>query len=131
MWLGQLMTPGPGLSAVVAAIFILILAIVLPNIMMAVEVVPAVFRAEVVAVDPMMSKARHVARDPNHFIVARPVARAMAVVWTIANLDFDANRSNSGGKKKTRRNNGDEQKFVFIHYPTNSRAHRRGQYLLR
>jgi hypothetical protein len=34
--------------------------------------------------------------------------------------------SNSGRKKNTRRNNGNEQKFVFNHYTTDSAAHRSG-----
>lgn len=42
----------------------------------------------------------------------------MAVEWPVANLDLNAIRSNSSRKKNTRRNNGDEQKFVFNHYIT-------------
>ena len=41
----------------------------------------------------------------------------MVVEWPVANLDFDALRSNRGGKKDARRNNGNEQKFVFNHTP--------------
>jgi hypothetical protein len=89
---------------------------VLNIIMVVVPAVPAVFRADVMAVNPMMS-VRHVARDPKHFIVAGPIARAMVVVWPVANLDLNPLGSNSGRKKETRRNNGDEQKFVFDHYP--------------
>jgi hypothetical protein len=95
------------------------------SIIMAI-IVPAVFPAEVMAVNPMMPEARHVPRDPNHFIVARPIALTMVVEWPVANLDFDAIRSNSGRKKNTRRNNGNEQKFVFNHYTTDSGAHRSG-----
>ena len=39
----------------------------------------------------------------------------MRVEWPVANVDFDADRSNSGGKKNARRNNGNEQKFAFNH----------------
>ena len=98
----------PKLSAIVGAMII----------MLAVQVVVVVFPADVMAVDPVMPDARHVARDPNHFIAAAPIARAMVVIWPVANLDFDASRSNSGGKKNIRRNNGDEQKFVFNHHTT-------------
>jgi hypothetical protein len=93
------------LSAVVVAIIIAV-------------VVVAAFPADVMAVNPMMPEARHVARDPNHCIVSVPIARAMVVEWPVANLDFDASRSNSGGNKNTRRNNGDEQKLVFNHCTT-------------
>jgi hypothetical protein len=86
-------------------------------IITAVPVVLPAFRADVLAVDPMMP-ARHVARDPNHLIVAGPIAGAMVVVWLVPNLDCDASRSNGGGKKNARRNNGDEQKFVFNHFTT-------------
>ena len=86
-------------------------------IMPAVPVVLAAFRADVLAVDPMMP-VRHVARDPDHLIVAGPIACAMVVVWLVANLDCDASRSNSGGKENTRCNNGNEQKSVFNHFTT-------------
>ena len=69
------------LSAVIVATVIMAIVIA------AVEVLPAVFPADVLAVNPMMPEARHVARDPNHFIVAVPIARAMAIEWPVANLD--------------------------------------------
>ena len=68
------------LSAVAIAMFVLsIIITVLP-------VVPTLFAANVLAVDPM-PVARHVARDPNHFIVVVPIARAMVVERPVANLD--------------------------------------------
>jgi hypothetical protein len=90
--------------------------IVLSIIMTILPVVPALFPADVLAMNPMMPLA--VARDPDHFIVAVPIACAMIVEWPVANLDLNAICSNSGRKKNTRRNNGDEQKFVFNHYVT-------------
>jgi hypothetical protein len=84
--------------------------IVLSIVMTVLPVVPALFPADVLAMDPMMPLA--VAWDPDHCIVAVPIACAMVVEWPVANLDLNAIRSNSGGKKNTRRNNGDEQKFV-------------------
>ena len=96
------------LTAVVASIIIVV----------AIPIVPAMFSADIVAVNPTMP-TRHVARDPNHFIVVRPIARAMVVEWPVANLDFETIRSNSGRNKNTRRNKGDEQKFVFNHWVTN------------
>ena len=68
--------------------------IVLLIIMAVLPVVPAVFPADVLAVNPMIPLA--VARDPDHFIVVVPIARAMAVKWPVADLDCDALRSNSG-----------------------------------
>lgn len=98
--------------------------------MAAVPALLAVFPADVMAVDPMMPEARHMSRDPNHFIVVGPIPRAMAVEWPVANLDFDAIRSNSGRNKNTRANNGNEQKFVVNHVPLIHATHRAGQYLL-
>jgi hypothetical protein len=75
--------------------------------------VAALFPSDVLAMNPMVPLA--VARDPDHFIVAVPIARAVVVEWPVANLDLNAIRSNNSGKKNTRRNNGDEQKFVSNH----------------
>ena len=55
--------------------------------MTSIPVVLTVFPTDVLAVNPMMPEARHMARDPNHFIVAVPIARAMRVEWSVANLD--------------------------------------------
>jgi len=60
--------------------------VVLLIIMTVLPVVPALFAADILAVNPV-PVARHVARDPNHFIVAVPIARAMRVEWPVANLD--------------------------------------------
>ncbi len=69
----------PVLSAVVVAMIVLLI------IMMVLPVVPALFSADVLAVNPMIPLA--VARDPDHFIVASPIAGAMGVEWPVANLD--------------------------------------------
>jgi hypothetical protein len=73
------------LSPVVAAMFVL--SIILSIVVTSIPVVLAVFTADVLAVNPMMPEARHVARDPDHFIVAVPIARAMVVERPVANLD--------------------------------------------
>lgn len=93
------------LSAVVAVI--IIIAFVVPVIVMTVPVVPAVFPANIMAVNPTMA-VRHVAWHPNSFIVASPIASAMVIEWPVANLDFKALRSHSDRKKDTRSNDGDE-----------------------
>lgn len=88
--------------------------VIVVMIVMAIIVV-AVLAADVMTMDPMVAVS-HMAWSPCHFIVARPIARAMIVEWPVANLDFDPLRSNGGGKKDARRNNGDEKKFVYSHY---------------
>jgi len=40
----------------------------------------------------------------------------MTVEWPVANLDFEALRPNSGRQKDTRRNDDQEEKFIFDHY---------------
>jgi hypothetical protein len=69
----------PSLSAVVVAMIVLLI------IMKVLPVVPALFPADVLTVNPMIPLA--VARDPHHFIVAGPIAGAMGVEWPVANLD--------------------------------------------
>ena len=59
--------------------------IVLLIIMTVLPVVPALFAADVLPVNPIMPL--FVARDPYHLIVAVPIARAMRVEWPVANLD--------------------------------------------
>jgi hypothetical protein len=101
------------------------MGIVVVPIIMAIVVsiiMAAVFPANILAVNPMVP-ARHVARDPDHFIVIVPIALAMVVEWSVANLDLDAIRSNGGRNKNARRNNDSEQKFVFNHCTTDSGAH--------
>jgi hypothetical protein len=86
--------------------------------MMAVPFVPPVFAADVLTVNPMVSEMRHVAGDPDHFIVAVPIALAMVIERPVADLDFNAVRSNSGRNKNARHQNRSEQKFVFNHPAT-------------
>ena len=50
----------------------------------------AVLGPDVVAVDPTASDAGSMAWDPNHFVVARPITRAVAVVRPVANRDADS-----------------------------------------
>ena len=90
-------------------------------VMTLVSVVLAVLSADILAVNPMVP-ALHVPRGPNHFIVVVPIALAMVVEWSVANLDLDAIRSNGGRNKNARGNNGSEQKFVFNHCTTDSGA---------
>jgi hypothetical protein len=75
----------------------------------------AVFTANVMAMDPLMVVIGPMAPHPNHFVVARPIARAVAVVRPVADLNAKALRSRSGRKKNTGRNCGDQQKFFRNH----------------
>lgn len=52
-----------------------------------IPVVLTVFPTDVLAVNPMVTEARHMAWDPDHFIVAVPIARAVVVERPVANLD--------------------------------------------
>jgi hypothetical protein len=45
------------------------------------------FTAAVMAVDPMMTVLGPMARYPDHFVIAFPVTRAMAVKWPVTEFD--------------------------------------------
>lgn len=86
-------------------------------VMVAIPIVPTVFFADVVAVNPMMPGA-HVSGDPNHLIVTVPIAWPMIVVGPIADLNFNIFGSNRRRYKNARHHNGGEQKFAFDHPST-------------
>jgi hypothetical protein len=86
-------------------------------IMMAIAFVLAVFAADVMTVHPMIPVG-HVAGDPNHLVITVPIAWAMAVIRPVADLDINADCSNSGRNENARHQNGGEQKFAFNHPPT-------------
>ncbi|HTE93706.1 MAG TPA: hypothetical protein VK678_09380 [Bradyrhizobium sp.] len=95
-----------------------IASVVMPiHIVMAIHVVMAtMLAADVVAVNPLSAVVGPVARDPNHFPVARPIAGTMAVIRPIAYLNAETLRTNRACRNKNAgRNQGDEQKFVFNH----------------
>jgi hypothetical protein len=60
--------------------------------------IPAMFSANVVAVDPLMVVVGPMAADPNHFIVAAIIARAVAVIRPVTDLNAEALRSRGGRK---------------------------------
>jgi hypothetical protein len=95
------------------------LAIVVAMVfMVARPLVLAVFSADILAMNPMVPVMRHMARNPDHLIVAVPIVLSMVVKRPVANLDLNATRSNSGRNKNARHQNGGEQKFAFYHPPT-------------
>ncbi len=55
------------------------------------------FAAAVMAVEPMMTVLRPVAWNPDHLIFTLPIARAMAVVWPVAQFDVNSRRCRPGG----------------------------------
>ena len=59
---------------------------------------PAMFPADVMAVDPYAVVAGPMAGHPNHFIFATPIAWAVAVVRSVAYLNAEALRSRGGRK---------------------------------
>jgi hypothetical protein len=69
-----------------------------------VVMMPAVFAADVMAVDPMMAVVRPMAGNPDHFPFATPVARAMAVVWPVAELDANSRLCRKRGPESEARN---------------------------
>jgi hypothetical protein len=104
----------PAIASIIAAVLTVVTSVVtaVP------AVVAAVLSADVMAVNPTTSGP--VARDPNHFIVARPIAWAMPVVGPVAYLNADALGLNSTKRKKNAGpKKSDEQKFVFNHTPFN------------
>ena len=62
-----------------------------------VMMVMTMFAATVMAVDPMMTVVRPMAWNPDHFIFTLPIARAMAVVWLVAEFDVNSRRCRTGG----------------------------------
>ena len=59
---------------------------------------PAMLPADVMAVNPCPVVVSPMAGDPNHFIVATVVARAVAVIRPVTDLNAKALRSRGGRK---------------------------------
>ena len=62
-----------------------------------VVMVPTMFAANVMSVDPMMVVLRPMAWNPDHFIFTLPVTRAMTVVGPVAEFDVNSRRCRTGG----------------------------------
>ena len=82
----------------------------------------AMFTAAIMAVNPMMTVVRPMARHPNHLVIAFPITRAMAVKWLVANFDVEALRLNRGPKSKTRSSNRCEQDCSYNTHVSDSDA---------
>ena len=61
------------------------------------------FSTHVMAVDPMMTVLRPMAGHPNHFVLALPVTRTVAVVRPVTDFDADPCRFYSGPESEARR----------------------------
>src|SRR5213592_3985997 len=89
----------PKSSAVIVAIIAVIA--VIAGIIVAVAtfpIVPAMFATDVMTVDPTMTVLGPVAWDPDHFIVAFPVAGAMSVIWPIPDFNPESLRRKGSGE---------------------------------
>jgi hypothetical protein len=93
--------------------FAVIVMVIIVVIIMMPIVVPAMFAADIMAVNPV--PVGTVPWNPNHFPVACPIAGAMVVIRPIAYFDAKALRSNGGRQKNTGRADSDEQKFFRNH----------------
>lgn len=77
--------------------------------------VPAVFAAAVMAVNPMMTVVRPMAGDPDHFVFTLPVTRAMTVIWPITQFDSDSLRLDGAPESEAGSGNRCEQQCFLIH----------------
>ena len=73
--------------------------------MTAFEVMPAVFAADVMAVDPNLMVVRPMAGHPDHLVFAGPVTRAMAVEWPVT--EFNSNSLRLDGAPESEARNAD------------------------
>ena len=79
------------LVVVVPVVVSIVVSVIVP-IMMALPIMPAVLATDVMTVDPVPAVIGPMARDPNHFPVARPIAGTMAVIGPIAYFNAEALR---------------------------------------
>jgi len=63
---------------------------------------PAVFAAEVMAVDESLMMVRPMAGYPDHLIIAGPVTRAMAVEGPVTEFDSNSLRLDGGPESEAR-----------------------------
>lgn len=89
-------------------------AVAMLNLSIMAIVVPAVFATIVMTMDPPMVLGP-MALDPNHFVAAVPITRAMAIEWLVTNLDLNPVRSAGGRYKDARRKNREKQKSISSH----------------
>ena len=81
----------------------------------AVPMVPAVFAADIMSVDPMMMVFGPMARDPNHFVVPLPITGAVVVIGPVTDFDSEFLCRNGGRQNDARDRYRGEQKFFRNH----------------
>jgi hypothetical protein len=102
--------------AQLSAVFVAMLIMMIASILMApVALVPVVFSPDILAVDPVIPEVRHVTRHPNHFGVAVPITRPMAIKRSVADLNSDGFGPDGGRDNNAHGNDGHKEKFVFDH----------------
>ena len=69
----------------------------------------AVFATAVMAVDPMMTVLGPMARHPDHFIITRPVTRAVRIVRPVTDFDVKSRLSLEDGPESEARRDSREQ----------------------
>jgi hypothetical protein len=78
-------------------------------------IVPTMFAATVVAVNPMVSVLGPMAGHPNHFVVALPVTRAMIVKRPVTDFDPNFLRLQGGPESKARSGDRHEKQYFLNH----------------
>jgi hypothetical protein len=81
-----------------------------------VVMVPAMFAADVMSMNPMMTVVRPMAWNPNHFIFALPVTRAMAVVWLVTEFDAKSRLCRKGGPESEARYDERNEQCCFLNH---------------
>ena len=81
-----------------------------------VVMVMAVFASAIIAVDPMMMVFRPMAWNPDHFPFTFPVARTMAVIWPVAELDTKSRLCSEGGPESEARHDQRNEQSCFLNH---------------
>jgi hypothetical protein len=99
---GRLKTPGPNQFNLFLLPAVVVAKIVPTIIHAAVQVMPTVFTADVMAVDESVMMVRPMAGHPNHLIFAGPVTRTMTVVWPVTEFDSNSLRLDGAPESEAR-----------------------------
>jgi hypothetical protein len=93
----------------------MIVVVVVVVAVVVVVVTVMMFAASVVTVNPVMAVFTPMPGNPDHFPVAIPIACAMGVVRTIANLDPDICGSEDRRQRQASYERYNKQKFFLRH----------------
>ena len=81
-----------------------------------VTMVAAMFPALVMTVDPVVAVVRPMARDPDHFIFALPVTRAMTVIRPVTEFDAKSRVCRKRGPESEARRNKRNEQYCFVNH---------------